>query len=276
MPSVIGGVLLVAAGLKLESLQFQRTIHSHLSAADAPTVIAIVSEVFIAVWLFSGHAPTWARRATMLLLTVFLCTAAWRWHAGDADCGCFGAVAIHPAWTMALDAVLLLTLLGSHWKLPAPTMAFEASTARGIVGAICVFALTFLAAREYRARATVEQRVVVLDSGSWRGERFPLLDFIVRPPPADLTTGRCTVILFDRNCQDCIAHLARFGKSSRALNARRKIWAIDIAPDPGEISNTQLHLRLPRAFLRPGIIYAADVPMTVSLNNGRVEAVSQP
>src|SRR5665213_1714021 len=149
VPAVIGGILLVAAGFQRASLQFERSIHSHLSAADAPTLIAIVSEIFIAVWLFSGHAPTWARRATMLLLAVFLCTAAWRWYAGEADCGCFGAVAIHPAWTMALGAVLLLTLLGSHWKLPAPTMAFEASTARGIVGAICVFALTFLAAREY-------------------------------------------------------------------------------------------------------------------------------
>jgi len=38
VPSVIGGVLLVAAGLKLESLQFQRSIHSHLSPADAPTL----------------------------------------------------------------------------------------------------------------------------------------------------------------------------------------------------------------------------------------------
>jgi len=27
----------------------------------------------------------WVRRAAMLLLAVFLCVAAWRWHAGDTN-----------------------------------------------------------------------------------------------------------------------------------------------------------------------------------------------
>jgi len=34
--------------------------------------------------------------------------AAWRMVGGEKDCGCFGRVPVHPAWTLGLDAILLL------------------------------------------------------------------------------------------------------------------------------------------------------------------------
>src|SRR5437762_3369993 len=100
-------LLLVAAGLKADAAltEGQGPFQKELAAAAA--------EAAIAVWLLSGVGRVWARRAAVVLLLAFVTLAGRRLVRGDADCGCFGRVRIHPALTLGVD----LAALSSIWLL---------------------------------------------------------------------------------------------------------------------------------------------------------------
>jgi hypothetical protein len=95
-------VLLLAAGLKMRSLLVEGA-----GANAFVTVVAIVTEWVVALWLLSCVGQFWARRAAVALLAVFVTINAWRLWRGASDCGCFGNLRVHPIWTMAFDATVL-------------------------------------------------------------------------------------------------------------------------------------------------------------------------
>ncbi|HZL36735.1 MAG TPA: MauE/DoxX family redox-associated membrane protein, partial [Tepidisphaeraceae bacterium] len=265
-------ILLIAAGLKLQRLVVGQAALPLTRSSEEWVAIAL--EWGMAAWLLWGVGKMWARRAAMLLLAVFLCVAAWRWHAGDTDCGCFGAVAVHPAWTTALDAAMLLAL----WALRPLRFASERMTYSGAlscaVAATCIFGASFFIAGEARADIHGGPRVVVLHPSAWRGQAFPLLPSIDPAARADLSAGRCTVILFDRNCEKCRRYLIqRVIATDRAGRAER-VQAIDIAPASDSGSPDVFLCAIPQIKLRGDVTYAANVPVEISLDGGLVDHVS--
>jgi hypothetical protein len=67
-------------------------------------------ELLFAGWLFWNARPIWAHRASICLVGVFALTSLYSLLKGEPDCGCFGKVTVHPAWTFSLDVFLLLAL----------------------------------------------------------------------------------------------------------------------------------------------------------------------
>lgn len=268
--SSIACVLLIAAGLKLESLQFEPTMYPLLSYADVFHIAGIAAEMFLAGWLLSGVAANWARRVTLVLLTIFLCAAAWRWYSGEARCGCFGSLAVHPSRTIALDVGMLLAL----WSL-APKVAArnEMPISRNVIAsatALCAVSGICLVAHQIRSDGAPGQMAVVLDPQSWMGHQFPLLDYIDGPSRASLSAGCGTVVIVDHTCHKCTNYLSEL----QARTGTGPTWVIDLGPP--SIATTRRQGGLLEVFLRPGPIYALEVPLAVRLRDGRVESVHKP
>ncbi|HEV8606358.1 MAG TPA: DUF1573 domain-containing protein [Tepidisphaeraceae bacterium] len=96
-------VLLVGAGLKGQQL-----IARGLGPLDTDkswSLAGIAVEWLVASWLLSGFAKLWARRATIALFLIYSGIASTRLVIGEVDCGCFGNLRLHPAWTLAIDVI---------------------------------------------------------------------------------------------------------------------------------------------------------------------------
>jgi hypothetical protein len=94
-------------GLKVSSLGGEVGLND---TKLAEALLIVGTELGVAVWLLSGIAEVWSRRAVMLLLMVFIVAAGQRLLTGNSDCGCFGAVHVPPALTLAFDLTSLAAL----------------------------------------------------------------------------------------------------------------------------------------------------------------------
>ncbi len=108
--TTIALVLLAAAALKINSLS-TRAAMGITGAKSGLELAAVLGEVLLATWLISGFARNWARASGVLLFAVFSIISLKHWIAGDLNCGCFGEVTVHPAWTTGFDIVAVLTLI---------------------------------------------------------------------------------------------------------------------------------------------------------------------
>jgi hypothetical protein len=267
-------LLLLAAGLKAEAL---------LSAlADPPALYGWAStgkwaevavEWLVASWLLAGVAPFWARRATLVLLTVFVGVSGWRLVAGETDCGCFGRVIIHPRWTLALDAVSLLVFLTVR---PAPFGGHrDGGIGRlGLIGFFCAsLGAPALALRmaAWSVDHTSPVSTVVFDPGSAKGKTFVLLPLLDDSSSADLSTGRQVVILYDHNCERCRGYLRRRSIAAEAGEIR----SIDIG-EASVAGASMFRSPFKAARLKGNVECIADVPAEVVLQQGIVTSVVCP
>jgi hypothetical protein len=110
-------ILLGAAGLKAYSLAVRAAHEPQLTESDAIAIAAIGIEWVLGGWLVSGAAKTWARRAAIILLAIFVCVAGFRLFSGEVDCGCFGPIHIHPGWALSLDLLVLTGMVAWGHKV---------------------------------------------------------------------------------------------------------------------------------------------------------------
>jgi hypothetical protein len=271
----LGLVLIGAVGLKVSSLGGEVGLNNR-KLAEALLIVG--AELGVAVWLLSGIAEVWSRRAAMLLLMVFMVVAAQRLLAGNNDCGCFGAVRVPPALTLAFDSTSLAALFWLGRAKTGVRNDGRSGTGRSlrIALAVGVFlgAITLLAVRFTGKRARGED-VVILDPSSWRGKPFPMLEYTDARGSAYLSTGRHTVILYNWRCVACRDYLERTSRSVSG-SATADISIMDLsAGERGESPDVSSQ-RFRDVPLRRGVLYSVAVPLAVSLSNGVVTEVRRP
>jgi hypothetical protein len=283
---VFAVILVLAAALKVQSLVWG---NDYTGAAKPPQLwswMAAGLELGLAAWLLSGWAAGWARRAALSLLIVFSVVSGSRLLTGAGDCGCFGAMRVHPAYSLTLDLTCLLGIwllgrssfevsenfsvsTGASEDRPAPRVGWFAFSLCVLVPSVAVPAIARLVAASGDRR-----QIILLDAQSSLGKPFPLLPFLDEPSRADLATGRRTVILFSHDCDDCrryLARLPRFGNGSSEV----AICAIDLAPfNSGGLGVGRPDLRQVR--LRNGVQCFSKVPLKLSLSDGIVQAAETP
>jgi hypothetical protein len=286
--AALAGVLLVAAGLKAESVLGSR-IAAEIDRAGMLSLAAAGAECVIAAWLLSGWAPVAARRVAMGLLVVFAGVAGWRLVSGAADCGCFGRLHVHPAWTFSFD---LLALVGL-WLVgrgPRP-IGGVAGPLSGGSPVRCVFAVLVAAvvptATVFAAGRLLEPRggaggaaLVVLEPETWPGKPLPMLEYVAdRTARAELASGRYTVVLFNRDCHVCQEHLARLaaGRPVAATagglgEATSTLRLMDVAP-PDTPRDAIVPPALKQVPLRQDVQYIVEVPVEVTIADGIVQSV---
>ena len=281
IPVVVAFVLLTAVGFKVASLLHPTTadiLRTHATPQPWPWLAAL-AQWLIALWLLTGLTATWAARVTLALLTLFLIIASYHWYTGAADCGCFGAVAVHPRWTVLLDGAMLvgigLTTAKSRRAFASDSYPVSNLKSPRIFLAL-VFSLSVPASLVFvfASRSDSEGRqVVLLDTENWIGERCPLLDYLKDASAAQIQKGHFRLLLIDRRCARCESYLAQL----KSLSAISPAWhpnffILDIS---GEFSFRSPSESTQELALRRAARYFARVPLEVYLVNGIVASVRQ-
>jgi len=137
---VLGVFLLVTAGLKIHGLYTDPYSQESVLLTPRLLVAVIEVEILLGLWLLSGLAM---RAAWLAALAFFAAGAAANVYLaveGQRSCGCFGAVAVHPWWTVALDVVIVLFLVTVRpASTPAlPDSGWLASVATSALGAAAI------------------------------------------------------------------------------------------------------------------------------------------
>jgi hypothetical protein len=143
----LGGLLLVAAALKLYGLSFSAIPPVGWLASPSVQMLAVLWELVLGLWLVSGYLRTPAWLFTLLTFTVFAVVSGYLGLQGVASCGCFGVIAASPWYAFGLDvlAIAALLLFRPTWNA-LELRAFAKPASRVALGAVVVFGGLALAA----------------------------------------------------------------------------------------------------------------------------------
>jgi len=169
--------------------------------------------------------PPLARLVGIAMLSAFLPVLAGDVLSGAASCGCFGAVEIHPGFTLAIDLGFLLGLIvlgrGERRLALTPTLRTSGVVLTGLWSLVAIVAAFGFAGGALNEGASVTDNPV--DGGSavaaalptdgyyfprydaWLGHPFRELEIAswVRGLPDDLDTGQQYVIFYRKDCEHC-------------------------------------------------------------------------
>ena len=102
---VAAALLLLAGGLK---------VHQALAASGRVpwTALALTAfELLFGLWLLVGFYPRWSRLAAVGCFALYFNVACFRMVQSLPSCGCFGAIPVQTRAMVAIDALMVLTLL---------------------------------------------------------------------------------------------------------------------------------------------------------------------
>ena len=103
---VIAAILLLAATLKLISIEPSASLPSRIASAAIPS-----AELCLAVWLLSGVNLALSWTICGICFAVFVQVSLFRAISGQQDCGCFGEMKVNPWVTFLLDVAVLAAVL---------------------------------------------------------------------------------------------------------------------------------------------------------------------
>lgn len=200
--------------------------------------IALVNaEIVLAVLLSSGLLPRVTWWSAVATFTAFAFVSGFHLANGSQSCGCFGAKAVHPAATLALDVILLVLLVvyrrpqrsSVHARVVASPMrnTLAIGVMLSFTLASTIIASTFdPAVLDERGTIVGEHRQVVLEPENWAGKQFPLLEHV---NVADaLRTGHWHVLIYHHDCPHCQAVLKQWRSAPREERAHRAV--IEVPP----------------------------------------------
>ena len=108
----VGVVLASAAVLKWHQAWTEPSLVLIDSFFVAQVLLWVPIEFFVGVWLASGLFRSSAMLASLVIFAGFTTYTAILLVSGVEKCGCFGAVEVPILWTLIIDSVVLLALLG--------------------------------------------------------------------------------------------------------------------------------------------------------------------
>ncbi len=112
----MGGLLLVAAALKVHGLALDPFAEGSVLASARLQVATIEIEVLLGLWLLTGWSPRWAWVAALSLFSLFACVSLYLALAGQPSCSCFGRLAVSPWVSLGVDVAAVAALL--IWRPP--------------------------------------------------------------------------------------------------------------------------------------------------------------
>lgn len=175
VPYGVGGLLIVAAGLKAE--QFFNTDHQGggLFQNRWLQIFLVELECALGLALLLRLKPPVVRVACQLLFVAFLAVAIYHLAFSASSCGCLGKVRLAPVAAVAVDLLVLLALWWWKPTPPAPTnhtKSIAAYAYLAIILATLALAATGVAWTSAPAAPAVEVVPAMLDLGTLRqGEK---------------------------------------------------------------------------------------------------------
>lgn len=109
-------IILTAALLKAWQLASVPSLGGGLLHARWFNILVVEFELLFGTWLIFGLLPEWTWLATIACFMVFTSVSLFKALSGEASCGCFGAVTIHPWITATADIGVIGLLMFFHPK----------------------------------------------------------------------------------------------------------------------------------------------------------------
>ncbi len=250
----LAAVILTAAGLKAHQLATTPSLGNGILEARWFNIFVVEFELLFGFWLVFGLLPKLTWLASFGLFSVFATVSAFKGIAGEASCGCFGAVAINP-WLTAVFDLGVVGMLG--WVSPR-NLRCENSTdivvvlkKRQVLGMIVLWICTAVpltvAMMSVQTIATAElgtefvgadgRKTVTLEPSKWAGKDFALT--LHTDLHGKLKHGVWLVLLHTHTCSSCreSVRLYRELAIEFAVNDKApKIAMIELPPYDSEAS----------------------------------------
>jgi hypothetical protein len=115
---VVGSVLLGAAALKLIGIPFDPVSASPLPLPPGVTLLVVEWELLLGTAMLLGLLPAVTRWAAVGTFAAFAAASGYAGWVGQADCGCFGRLAVNP-WAVCAFDVAAVTLFARTGPGPA-------------------------------------------------------------------------------------------------------------------------------------------------------------
>jgi hypothetical protein len=130
----LGFLLLSAAGVKLYGLAVEPVASLGVFSAPEFRIGVVQFEVVLGLWLMWGAFPVGAWVASLAGFGGFAAVSLYMAWIGQASCGCFGRLAVHPWYTFGFDVLVLTALLlrrpeRKPFASPAPELVTRSSRA---------------------------------------------------------------------------------------------------------------------------------------------------
>jgi hypothetical protein len=197
---LVGGVLLLAAGLKVHELISTPRIDGPVDfRAAAGELALIIAECLLAGWLLSGQQWPAARILAMAWMTALCGVSLYKALSGAGSCGCFGRIEVNPWITVTLDvaalAALIFTTRGNYRDvLPLPRVGLVASQ-MVLIGAVAMVLRSPIHARAASGSELIDPAMWVNQQPWLLGERIDNW--------ADVSYGKWVVLLYQPDCREC-------------------------------------------------------------------------
>lgn len=127
----IGLLFLMTAGLKAYGL-FVDPLESELHGIRSSVqLIAVEIELLLGMCLVSGYGRRWSLRFAVTFFVIAAAVAARQVWDRQTSCACFGRFEVNPAFTLALDLLVLLILTVLLRALPRGSQDYPRREGRG-------------------------------------------------------------------------------------------------------------------------------------------------
>lgn len=167
----------------------------------------ILFESALLAWIAGGWLQPWLSRCCVLVFAAFAIVATQRWAAGESSCGCFGAITVHPAVTVALDIVLCLAWLRQAGRASAP---LPSRPRLGLAAGLCGLCLA---------------------GGVLAPWSAPSGDLAASAPDPELLSGHWIVVAYRTDCSHCRRDFPTWLAEARRVSRRRPLFG-PAAPAP--------------------------------------------
>ena len=238
----LAAVLITAASLKGHQILTDPATRLGMHGPLWTKSLIIFLELCMSLWLVSNAQARLVHASALVLFASFAGFSFHEFVRGSNTCRCFGELAVHPAWTLALDVSLVSALW--LWRPPrkgsltagipaAPRNATFQTLAASSV-AVLVAVLVSAYGPELVASLNSTERAIVLRPEDWVGRPLPLLSHARFPPDLKLHEGSWRLIIYDRTCDKCSNFLASLDLSGRSNHSMREETAhvalLDVSP----------------------------------------------
>jgi len=246
VPLLVGGLLLVSAGLKADQLLVDEATQDGLFGSRWFLMALVECELLLGVWLLSGIFARRCRQVVLAVFAVFAIVALQKGFSGESSCGCFGRLDINPWWTFGLDLLVLGTLW--NWNpIQAHTQEATDKTLRTgvswrapvVAGLLLLVGVPVSIKMLMADPATLTKagtivgdgKLVILEPETWIGQPLPIATHI--DIGDQLLEGEWILVLFHHDCPKCQEALPRYEELAQQLiqnGSNTRIAAVEVPP----------------------------------------------
>ncbi|SRR5579875_1719375 len=245
----------------------------------------VALEMSFGLWLLIGFHPRLTRWIAGTCFAIFLVVSLAKGLAGEASCGCFGAVSMNPWITAGIDGLAVLALLLARPADRSSSLVYPRRKQRlafGLLGLLILGsgAWWIVDAQAARLDDTGELPgpglMIVIDPQDWIGRRLPLLPHI--DIGERLQSGDWLIVLYRRDCQPCHEQLPLLFTALRRIplgDERKALIALVEVPS-NSLHSSFLGNERPDAWVKlpTGPQWIVQTPLFLRLQDGVVRGVA--